>query len=167
MSSDSSSSLRATISATTRGFIYSCLNGNSVLGGPKSINSNLTPDCKHYMLPRSFPIAMESPGPDQPSPSPAVETPFTDDPKVCTIQTAVSSLTIDEVARRSAARSVHAIRFISGEEMTLEYAWFFHLVDDGSGIKRIEQFSEEGTRNMHDTRQELIRQVKASGPPSQ
>ncbi|GAW11053.1 hypothetical protein ANO14919_003920 [Xylariales sp. No.14919] len=167
MSSKSSCGLRATISGTTRGFIYSCLNSNSGLGGPSVTNPHLTPDCKHYILPPSFLTFMKYRDSDQPSPRPATKMPPIDEPKVSTIQTAVRNLTVDEVARRSAARSVHVVCFVSGEEITVEYAWFFDLVDDGSQIKRIEQFCEEGAREIHGMHQELIKQVDAFGPPSQ
>lgn len=68
------------------------------------------------------------------------------------VSTEFLNLIVDPEKRTSAARTRHALKFKNGEEMSLEFAWFFDLNDDGTKITKILEFV--------DTREGIVMEEK-------
>ncbi|KAI1429414.1 hypothetical protein F5Y12DRAFT_487506 [Xylaria sp. FL1777] len=179
--------LRVAMEKTTREFIRSFYGGDHVLHNPKFSATKLTPTCACLIVPRatltslppssysstiSLPPTLvvddddEAEAEAEAAAAAAAEVAGEEwkatDPKVCGIRnTVILDLTIDEGVQRSVARSVHVIGFVDGEEMALEYSWFFELVDEGRLIRKAVQFCGEGTRMVHEKRLLLVRGASA------
>ncbi|KAI0455476.1 hypothetical protein F5B21DRAFT_503293 [Xylaria acuta] len=138
------SSLREIIETTTRDFLKSA-EFAAIVKDPSVVCSALDPDCRRQIVPRSFMASMGA-AEDRLFSNAEAEAASAENMQVSAVKkTEIFNLTVDEVARKSAARTVSVIKFRDGEEMTLENSWFFELVEDGSKIKGIVEFCGEET----------------------
>ncbi|KAI3336321.1 hypothetical protein HD806DRAFT_1878 [Xylariaceae sp. AK1471] len=159
------SKLRETIEATTRECILSYEAASNASKNASMISRSLSPSCSRLIVPQNFLASMGAPEPDRAFPNGEYESLFASDLKATHFPsggTTILDLTIDETAKRSAARTSHVIEFSDGEKMTLEFAWFFELLDDGTKVKRIVEFCDPGMSRKHFEKiQGLLKETQA------
>ncbi|KAI0105465.1 hypothetical protein GGR51DRAFT_189431 [Nemania sp. FL0031] len=135
--------LRATMEATVRSFLRSPVDATRAQD-LRLVTRDLTRDCKRQVLPRTFQLQLELSTPDERFDNAHTERSFRENAKVCAVRaTEIHSLTIDETARRAAARTSTVVCLPDRKEMELETCWFLDLVQDGTRIKGVTEFVGE------------------------
>jgi hypothetical protein len=144
--------LREAIEATTRECILSYEAASNPSKNASLISRSLSSSCTRLIVPWNFLASMGALELDRLVPNAEYERLFAADLKVTHFPsgtTDILDLTIDETARKSAARTSHIIEFSDGDEMTLEFAWFFDLEVDGTKVKRIVEFCDPDLSRRH------------------
>jgi hypothetical protein len=106
------------------------------------LSTVLTPTCTRKFLPASFLSAMGAP-PDLALDVKAYEDHWTTQMRyVQAVRLDVTHLAVDTGNMTAAARSVYVDRFVTGEEMVLDMAWFLRFEEGGERVTEVVQFAD-------------------------
>jgi ketosteroid isomerase-like protein len=138
MTSTQESDIKANIEATVNSYLATFIDAKAQ-NDPSLVNRNTTPDCTRQMLPTSLSGGGSMNNEDY-------QKVFTQGMNFAGMKkNTASDMVIDVDARKAAVTAVAELESAGGEKFNLDFAWFLHLNDDGSKIKKIVEFVDSDT----------------------
>ncbi|SPJ75303.1 uncharacterized protein FTOL_05034 [Fusarium torulosum] len=138
MPSTQDNDIKANIEATVNSYLTTFIDAKAQ-NDPSLVNRDTTPDCTRQMLPTSLSGGGSMNNEDY-------QKVFTQGMNFAGMKkNNASDMVIDVDARKAAVTAVAELESASGEKFNLDFAWFLHLNDDGSKIKKIVEFVDSDT----------------------
>ncbi|AEO64453.1 4a813086-347b-41eb-9ab3-be981dbc1c2c [Thermothielavioides terrestris] len=139
MASSAEETLRATMEKTLRKFLDGYVDA-STHQDATLVSTTLTAECKRKLAPDSVMVALGAP------PGPALSVKEYEHiysqslPVARSVSVDVTHLSVDTGSKTGAARTVYVNRYIDGEEIVLDMAWFVSFAEDGEKVSDILQY---------------------------
>ncbi|KAM0336734.1 hypothetical protein ACHAPQ_003886 [Fusarium lateritium] len=138
MTSTQDSDIKANIEATVNSYLATFIEAKAQ-NDPSLVNRNTTPDCIRQMLPTSLSGGGSMNNEDY-------EKVFTQGMSFAAMKkNTASDMIIDVDARKASVTAVAELEKTGGDAFSLDFAWFLHLNEDGSKIKKIVEFVDSET----------------------
>lgn len=133
--------LRAAMDTTLRAFLNSYPLASST-ANPKLLSTHLSPACLRHVYPASFLPKLGAP-PDMTMDIESYAARFSGEmlASKCKRVDDISDVVIDTETRTAAARAKFTNEYTdNGEEVSLEFGWWFEFEEDGKKISKIKEF---------------------------
>jgi hypothetical protein len=157
--SDSTSTLRETITQTLNTFLAGYITGAK---DPTNLSTVLTPSCLRNFAPLSFLAAIGAPA------DTALDNKTYEDFYAAELSVAwgksldeIANVTIDVEKRTAACTTVYTNEFSDEGEFRFEFAWFLKFSEDGRAIERVLEWGAAAGTKRHP---EQLR-ARGGGPP--
>ncbi|KAM0205823.1 hypothetical protein ACHAQI_008826 [Fusarium lateritium] len=138
MTSTQETDIKANIEATVNSYLATFIDAKPQ-NDPSLVNRNTTPDCIRQMLPTSLSGGGSMNNEDY-------EKVFTQGMSFAAMKKNIASdMIIDVDARKASVTAVAELEKSGGDTFSLDFAWFLHLTEDGSKIKKIVEFVDSDT----------------------
>lgn len=138
MTSTHDINIKTNIEATVNSYLASFIDAKAQ-NDPSLVNRNTSPDCIRQMLPTSLSGGGSMNNEDY-------QKVFAQGVDFAGMKkNTASDIVIDVDARKAAVTAVAELELPSGDKFNLDFAWFLHLNDDGSKIKKIVEFVDSDT----------------------
>jgi len=141
MADTTTATLRKTINTTLRSHLMSYLPASST-SDPSHLNKDLNPTALRHISPSSFLLALGAPSDLTITPIDYIAQ-FGKELTASKVKSVdyIPDVVIDTEGRFTAARSGYTNKFTdNGEEVQLEFAWFFEFTEDGRKITKVREF---------------------------